>query len=122
MPCSRSPERWRAWSAAALLALAVGCARPPGPPPAAGRDPLIVLRERAALVKTLRAQFDVVIQVAGDERSASGVLLVRPPDDARMRLVAPFGMTVFDALRTNGRTYLTAPFTSGSITFGKMRR
>jgi hypothetical protein len=115
MPCSRSRERWRAWSAAALLALVLGCLRPPGPPPVpAGRDPLTVLRERAALVKTLRAQFDVVVQVAGDERSASGVLLVRPPEDARMRLVAPFGMTVFDALRTNGRTYLTAPFASGT--------
>jgi hypothetical protein len=85
MPCSRSPERWRAWSAAALLALALGCL-PAGPPPVpAGRDPLTVLRERAALVKTLRAQFDVVVQVAGDERSASGVLVVRLPDEARMR-------------------------------------
>ncbi|MBX3024711.1 hypothetical protein KF840_07360 [bacterium] len=96
-----------------LLALLAGCLRPAKPPPAPPGDPLTALRQRTAALRTLRAAFDVVVHVGADERRATGVLLVRPPDDARMRLVAPFGMTVFDGLRTGGRTYVTAPLASG---------
>ena len=113
MPCSLSRNRGRALPLAALLALVAGCLRAPKPPPAPAGDPLTVLRQRAAEVKTLRAQFDVTVHIADDERTATGVLLVRPPDDARMRLVAPFGMTVFDGLRTRGQTYINAPLASG---------
>lgn len=113
MPCSPSPRRRRARRVAVLLALLAGCVRPPKPPPAPPGDPLTVLRQRTAALRTLRAAFDVVVHVGGEERGAAGVLIARPPDDARMRLVAPFGMTVFDGLRTGGRTYVTAPLASG---------
>jgi hypothetical protein len=75
---------------------------------------LTVLRQRTAAVETLRAEFDVAVTIGDDDRSATGVLVVRPPEDARMRLVAPFGITVFDGLRTGGRTYITAPLASGN--------
>jgi hypothetical protein len=112
MRSSPSPERRRAAAAALLVALAA-CARPapvPAPPaPGATGDALAAVRQRAAAVRTLRAQFDATARFPGGERAASGVLIVRPPDDARLRLVAPFGLTVFDGLRTGGRTYVSAP-------------
>jgi hypothetical protein len=110
MPCSRSRDRRRG-AAAALLFMLAACARPAPapPPPAPSGDPLAVVRQRAAALRTLRAQFDSVAHFAGGERAASGVLIVRQPGDARLRLVAPFGFTVFDGLRTGGRTYVDAP-------------
>ncbi len=112
MRCSRTPERRRAWRVAALMATLAGCARAPAPEPAPPGDALAIVRARAAAVRTLRAQFDVAVHLPSGQHRASGVLLVRPPDDARMRLVAPFGLTVFDALRTGGRTYVNAPLSS----------
>lgn len=104
MRSSRRPD------AVALLVALAACARvaPPLPPPPPG-DPLAVARERVAAVRTLRAQFDAVARFPGGERRSTGVLLVRVPDDWRLRLVAPFGLTVLDALHAGGRTAVTAP-------------
>ena len=112
MPCSRSRDRRR--GAAAALLLLAACARvaPAPPPPAPTGDPLAIVRQRAAALRTLRAQFDAVAHFPGGERESSGVLIVRQPGDARLRLVAPFGLTVFDGLRTGGRTYVDAPLAS----------
>lgn len=115
MPCS-PPREWRRRAGAlALLVAMSACARvaPAPPPPVAGGDPLAVLRRHAAAIRTLRAQFDAAARFPGGERASSGVLIVRPPDDARLRLVAPFGLTVFDGLRTGGRTYVSSPLAGG---------
>lgn len=115
MPSSPSPERRRATRGTVLLLTLAACARvanTPLPPPPAG-DPLAVVRQRAAALHALRARFDAVAHFPGGERRTAGVLIVRPPDDARLRLVAPFGLTVFDGLRTGGRTYVSAPLAAG---------
>lgn len=111
MPCSRRREG-RARALLVLLALA-GCARVPPLPPAPPGDPLAVARQRVAAVRTLRARFDAVARVPGGERRSAGVLLVRAPGDWRLRLVAPFGLTVLDAVHVAGRTTITAPLGGG---------
>lgn len=98
MRCSPLREARRA--AAAVLLLAAGCARPPLALPAIDGDPLAVLRARGAAIATLRARFSAVAYVGGEERRASGVLLARHPDALRLRLIAPFGLTVLDYTRT----------------------
>ena len=101
-------------SAALLLLLALAaCARLPPPPPAPPGDLLAAARQRVADVRTLRAQFDALARYPGGERRSNGVLLVRAPDDWRLRLVAPFGLTVLDALHADGRTTVTAPLGDG---------
>ena len=114
MRCSRSRER-RARRALVLAVALSACARvaPLPPAPAPPGDPLAVIQHRAAALHTLRAQFDAVARFPGGERRSTGVLIVRPPDDARLRLVAPFGLTVFDGLRTGGRTYVNSPLAAG---------
>ena len=98
----------------ALVVALSACARVSTlPPPAPPGDPLAVVRQRAATLHAVRAQFDAVARFPGGERRSTGVLIVRPPDDARLRLVAPFGLTVFDGLRTGGRTYVSAPLAAG---------
>ena len=59
------------------------------------------LRRREAAMQTLRARFSAVFLTQGSEttsRRASGVLLVKKPDRFRLRLLSPFGFTVFDYL------------------------
>jgi hypothetical protein len=107
-------RRWRRATAIGghlchLWMIAVlGCARLPLPGAPEG-DPLAVVAARAAEVRTLRAQFDSLARWPGGERRAGGVLLVRAPDEWRLRLVAPFGLTVLDALHTHGSSFITTP-------------
>ncbi|MFN8641023.1 MAG: hypothetical protein U0802_04950 [Candidatus Binatia bacterium] len=96
-PCSSC------WPAARVAPL------PPAPP----GDLLAAARQRVAAVRTLRAQFAAVARYPGGERHSDGVLLVRAPDDWRLRLVAPFGLTVLDAVHVDGRTTVTAPLGEG---------
>lgn len=112
-PATRTARRHRAAAArvhlcsVGILVLS-GCARialPSAPP----GDPLAAVAARAAAVHSLRAQFDSVARWPGGERSAGGVLLVRAPDEWRLRLVAPFGLTVLDALHTGGSSFVTSP-------------
>jgi len=54
------------------------------------------VRRQEAAVKTLRARFAARVDRAGEVRRADGVLLVKKPDRFRLRLLSPFGLTVFD--------------------------
>ncbi len=107
MPCS--PRRDVPAAALALLLLVAGCARPPAPLPPAAGDPLAVLRARTAAFSSVRARFSAVAHLDGTQRQASGVLLARRPDALRLRLIAPFGITVLDYTRSADGTAVWLP-------------
>jgi len=82
-------------------ALLVACrARVPAPvPPETALTPDAVyaaVRRQEAQVRALRSRFSARVDHAGEVRRADGVLLVKKPDRFRLRLLAPFGPTVFD--------------------------
>ncbi len=54
------------------------------------------VRRQEAAVQTLRARFTARVDRAAEVRRADGVLLVKKPDRFRLRLLSPFGLTVFD--------------------------
>jgi hypothetical protein len=54
------------------------------------------VRRQESAVQTLRARFTARVDRAGQVRRADGVLLVKKPDRFRLRLLSPFGLTVFD--------------------------
>lgn len=54
------------------------------------------VRRQEAEVQTLRARFSARVVRTGQARRADGVLLVKKPDRFRLRLLSPFGLTVFD--------------------------
>lgn len=54
------------------------------------------VRRQEAAVQTLRARFSARVDRDGEVRRADGVLLVKKPDRFRLRLLLPFGPTVFD--------------------------
>ncbi len=94
MPSSRR-RRERRCAALLLLLGCAACARPaPAPPPLA-----------AAEVRTLRARFHAVAQTNAGERAVAGVLIIERPDAVRLRLIAPFGVTVLDYVRSDGTAY-----------------
>ncbi len=81
-------------------------------PPAPAADPVALLaRVRAGEegIVTLRARFSADTRAGGEGRSAEGVLLVKKPDRFRMRLMLPFGPTIFDYVSWGERTQVTLP-------------
>ena len=104
--------------AALLLATLVSCAPPRlGRPPHAAVDPtqaLQLVRQREDRIVSLRARFTADTRVADDSRRADGVLLVKKPDRFRMRLMLPFGPTIFDYLSWGERTQLSLPLRGGN--------
>jgi hypothetical protein len=68
------------------------------------------LREQEARIHSLRARFVASTSYQGVERTAQGVLLVRKPDRFRLRLVLPFGLTLFDYLSVGENVWTVAPF------------
>jgi len=87
-----------------LTAWAAACSALRPPPPSLGTtDPteaLRIVREREHDVRTLRATFEATTR-RGEQlvQTVDGVLLVRKPDDFRLRLTLPLGLTAFDYLR-----------------------
>ena len=83
-----------------LVCTAVACAPRAAPPPmAVAADPdevLAAVRQREDTIHTLRARFSATVHHSESERRAEGVLLVKKPDRFRLRLLSPFGFTVFD--------------------------
>ena len=82
-------------------ALLAAChARVPAPSPLeTGLTPDAVyaaVRQQEAQVRALRSRFSARVNRAGEVRRAEGVLLVKKPDRFRLRLLLPFGPTVFD--------------------------
>jgi hypothetical protein len=68
------------------------------------------MRERENEIRSLRARFMASTVYQGVERTAQGVLLVRKPDRFRLRLVLPFGLTLFDYLSVGEEVWTVAPF------------
>ena len=100
--------------AALLLLLALsGCPRAAQAPaarlPSSPDARLAAVRAREDQVQTLRARFSSVTRVGEEERHTDGVLLVAKPDRFRMRLMLPFGFTVFDYLNVGEQTWMTLP-------------
>ena len=96
-----------------LLALALcACASTVPRAPALPAEPearLATVRAREDRVQSLRARFSSVTRLPGAERSADGVLLVAKPDRFRLRLLLPFGLTVFDYLNVGEQTWTALP-------------
>lgn len=118
---SRAARRRRRGGAVCIVALLLaGCTTtaPPRPPPPAlpdGPDArLAVVRAREEQVHTLRARFVSVARLPDGERSADGVLLIAKPDRFRLRLMLPFGFTVFDYLNVGERTWTALPLADAS--------
>ena len=103
--------------ATALAVLALAClgscsVRPSLPPPSPMLDPaqaLRIVREREDHVRSLRARFTADTEREGERHSADGVLLVKKPDRFRLRLMLPFGMTIFDYVSWGDRSQLALP-------------
>jgi outer membrane lipoprotein-sorting protein len=77
--------------------------------PAAPEARLAAVRAEEDRVHSLRARFSSVTRMPGAERSADGVLLVAKPDRFRLRLMLPFGLTVFDYLNVGDQSWMTLP-------------
>jgi outer membrane biogenesis lipoprotein LolB len=95
-----------------------GCAAAhPDKPPAAA-DPARVfelVRAREAHIISLRARFVADSQRAGERHTAHGVLLVKKPDKFRLRMMLPFGLTVFDYVSWGPHAQLSLPLEDRTI-------
>jgi outer membrane lipoprotein-sorting protein len=112
-PLALSSSKSRYPLPVALLALTIAaCLRAPERPlklPAAPEARLAAVRAEEDRVHSLRARFSSVTRLPGGERSADGVLLVVKPDRFRLRLMLPFGLTVFDYLNVGDQTWMALP-------------
>ena len=54
------------------------------------------VRQQEAAIRSLRARFSATVRRGTETRAADGVLVVKKPDRFRLRLLSPFGLTVFD--------------------------
>jgi outer membrane biogenesis lipoprotein LolB len=95
------------------LLLLFGCsAARPSQPPALAVDPTRVfetVREREARIGSMRARFVADSQRDGEHHTAHGVLLVKKPDKFRLRMMLPFGLTVFDYVSWGAHAQLSLP-------------
>jgi len=95
-----------------VITIVAGCAAKPAPPVALPADPsarLAAVQAQESRVRSLRARFSSVTRLPGGEREADGVLLVAKPDRFRLRLMLPFGFTVFDYLNVGDQTWMALP-------------
>ncbi len=112
----------RGWIAAALGAacgVAACAARVARPPVALRTDPTAVfaqVRQREDAVRTLRARFTATVHQGDSVRRAEGVLLVKKPDRFRLRLLSPFGFTVFDYVSAGTQTRMELPMEGKQLT------
>jgi hypothetical protein len=75
-------------------------------------DPAAVLalvRQREDAIHTLRARFSATVYHGDSVRRAEGVLLVKKPDRFRLRLLSPFGFTVFDYVAHGAHALMQLP-------------
>lgn len=96
----------------AILLLSCGVTRKPivSPVSTGPAATFTRLREQEAQIHALRARFVASTVYQGVERTAQGALLVRKPDRFRLRLVLPFGLTLFDYLSVGENVWTVAPF------------
>jgi len=67
------------------------------------------VRANEESIRSLRAHFQSRSRHAGQTREAEGVLIVSKPERFRMRLMLPFGMTVFDCVGREDGTWISLP-------------
>ena len=75
-------------------------------------DPAAVyaaVRRAEDSVQTMRARFSATVHQGDNVRQADGVLVVKKPDRFRMRLLSPFGLTVFDYTSWDGHARMELP-------------
>ncbi len=96
-----------------LVTIGVACATRRAAPPVLGpADPAEVfaaVRRREDAILSLRARFSVTVQQDENVRRAEGVLLVKKPDRFRLRLLSPFGFTVFDYVTSGAHMRMELP-------------
>ena len=97
-----------------LVCALAACASPArrAPPPvvsATAAELLATVRAREAQLYSLRAHFTVVAEHADEHQQLNGVIVAARPDRARMRLMLPLGLTVFDYLRVGRDAWVARP-------------
>ncbi len=99
-----------------VCALAACVQQSPRPTATLPADPaarLSAVRAREEQIRSLRARFTSVTRLPSGERSADGILLVAKPDRFRLRLMLPFGITVFDLVSIGDTTWIALPLSGG---------
>jgi hypothetical protein len=96
------------------LACVIAACAPQVIPPAAplSADPAetySMVRQREDAIETLRARFSATVRQGDKVRRAEGVLLVKKPDRFRLRLLSPFGFTVFDYVTQGSHARMELP-------------
>src|SRR5579862_550754 len=89
------------------------------PPLDLGTDPaavLAIVRQREDAMHSLRVRFSATVRQGETERRAEGVLLVKKPDRFRLRLLSPFGFTVFDYVMDGSHTRMELPLEGKRLT------
>ncbi|HVO28227.1 MAG TPA: DUF4292 domain-containing protein [Candidatus Margulisiibacteriota bacterium] len=67
------------------------------------------VRQQEAAIRTLRARFRAAVRRGTETRIADGVLVVKKPDRFRLRLLSPFGLTVFDYTSSDAHDRMELP-------------
>lgn len=94
------------------LPLLAACAAPHKPAPIVSRGPAAVfsaVRAREDRIASLRARFTAESRRAQERHTTDGVLLVQKPNRFRLRMMLPFGLTVFDYVQSDDRVQLSLP-------------
>src|SRR5262249_46077211 len=97
---------------AALFWLCACGVRQPAVQPAVPADPAHLwetVRAREERIVSLRARFIAENERNGEQHRVNGVLLVKKPAKFRLRMMLPFGLTVFDYVSWGGRAQLSLP-------------
>jgi hypothetical protein len=110
--CHRNPRRGQVAALIGLWGIAACAAPRPQLRATELRDPSAVLaaaRRREEHFASLRARFTAETTRNGERHSVDGVLVVKKPDKFRLRMMLPFGFTVFDYVSSGVRAQLSLP-------------
>jgi hypothetical protein len=109
---------------ACLASLTVACTPRIAPTPVpAGTDPaalLAMVRQREDGIHSLRARFAATVRHDDTVRRAEGVLLIKKPDCFRLRLLSPFGFTVFDYVTRGAHARMELPLEGKQLVDGEI--
>ena len=94
---------------ALLIVSCLSCSVPRPVPVLDQAGALEMVREREDRITSLRARFTADTEREGERHSVDGVLLVKKPDRFRLRLMLPFGLTIFDYVTWGDRAQLALP-------------
>lgn len=67
------------------------------------------VQQQEAAIRTLRARFRAAVRRGTETRIADGVLVVKKPDRFRLRLLSPFGLTIFDYTSSDAHDRMELP-------------